>query len=161
MKNYIKISNQNQTNMQNKNTQPIPMLSTLHNAITSEISNQVAKLNAQNPNIGLIAWVKCSQVLETGDNSAMLNLAISFDAPDTNHACDFAANEADAAARYQLYNWFQMLTEYDPDCELKTNMLEPNAYNIYIHNCGLNYCNATLIFTDSTLYLTCVYNQQF
>ena len=159
MKNQIKISitNQNQTNMQNKNTQPIPMLTALLNAITSETYD-----NAYNtPNKKIQPITLTQQILEAGDNSAMLSLAITFNAPDSNDACDFAANEAQAIARYELYNWFQMLTEYDSEAELKTNMLEPNAYNIYIHNCGLNYCNATLTITDCTLYLTCIYNQQF
>lgn len=137
-------------------TQPMAMLTALLNAIQSELSATIHNT----PNLKIQPTTLCQQVIESGDNSAMLSLAITFNAPDTNDACDFAMGPADAIARYELYNWFKRLAQYDPDCELKTNMLEPNAYNIYIHNCGLNYCNATLTITDCTLYLTCIYNQQ-
>lgn len=154
LNNKIMQPNQNSNIMQNQNLQPVPQLTALLNAIQNEIYD-----NAHNtPNLKIQPTTLTQQIIEAGDNSAMLNLAITFNAPDSNDACDFA-DEALAIARYELYNHAIMLSDAYNLGETVTRHLS-NSYHLYNHIDELIYFNATITITDCTIYISCIYNQQ-
>lgn len=144
--------------MLNQNMQPIPMLAELLDAITSDIAKQIAKANYHSHKM-LGTTTLCQQILEANDNSGCLNLAITFNAPDTNDACDFTSQDAFATARHLLYNHALMLSDgYNLGETVTQHLL--NSYHLYNHIDGLIYFNATITITDCTLYINCIYNQQ-
>lgn len=139
-----------------QNLQPVPQLNAMLKAIQSEIYD-----NALNtPQLQIQPITLCQQIIEAQDNSAMLNLAITFDAPDTNDACDFAFDEAYAIAKHIILSNAQSLNQYNPGSVTQNPLLQSNTLIIFNHIDGLTYFNATLTVTDCTLYIHCIYNQQ-
>lgn len=139
--------------MQNKTQQPVPMLTALLKDLQTEIHHQALNTPKLQSN------TLCQQILESNDNSACLNLAITFTAPDTNDACDFT-NLAMAIAKSIIYQHASYLGLDYLHSVTQTALLQSNAQTIFNHIEGLNYFNATITCTDCTIYINCIYNQQ-
>lgn len=142
--------------MQNPLPQPIPTLE----AIASHIQSKIQLLCNQHPNIDLVPYTKCLQIIEAGDNSGCLNLIISIDSPDLMDASDFTAFHAYPAARDLIMQHAGSINSHNPGSVTQTALLQANAQTIFNHIERLNYFNATILYTDLTLYINITYNQQ-
>lgn len=162
MKNKITYKPKTLTNMQNY--QPTPMLSQLLNAITWNLTNALNKANAQDPTANVTMQCLCQQILEANDNSGCLNLAITFNAPNSDEqglAGDFALIAHDIAIK-AIQSQANQLSQYNSGSLTQTNKITDYATNINntFDDFGLTYYNALVTVTDGTLYIHCTYNQQ-
>lgn len=162
MKNKITYKPKTLTNMQNY--QPTPMLSQLLNAITWNLTNALNKANAQDPTANVTMQCLCQQILEANDNSGCLNLAITFNAPNSDEqglAGDFAM-EANKIVYKTIQSQAKQLAKANQGTKTITQTMGDTVTQIYntFEDLGLIYYIATITTTDGTLYIHCTYNQQ-
>ena len=146
--------------MQNiKNLQPQNILGALQNAIIAGITEYTKGFNLPTPTAGLYFNLLNSSLNIADDNSGCLTLAITFNAPDTNNACD-AATQTLEIAKTTALELSKYLNTQNQDSFSYSCPIQSYGHLIYNAIEDLNYFTVTIIATDATLYITAIYNQQ-